>query len=570
MNPNKSCYCKPPQMGIHHVDPHHSCKPPIQPPPPPPPLPHHHDHFPYERPAHDSYGSMCGGHNHYPDTFPVTGPFIGNAFVLKDTMPYLVDSSFMEYGQTLCFSESIYTKITQRKDTSCINLNAVLDMTDTMLTNGVRNDFLEKNIAKKYSALNGLLPIIKHGLKFYIYYTITNVDGGVEYEGVAVTYSPEMRIHFTDIRDVFVSSIRNVVIENIPAMTYQGMYTITIDRAEAYVAVIDTPMHVEDDLNPFYSFTNNNMSIKLNHSEIASQSHDDGFIMIAECCINKSFDYRANLTTRLRISFVAFMSHLIITGDTSGVWDNLNTPTEEIITNITNDVKQLGDEIKMLKEIIEHQNLLIEKLNGDITNNTNDIIEINTKITDINEIINDHEQRIIDLESIPRAVRRYHIDTEYIEGQLVWNKAGKLYQVSKNFNSQSGEDKNECMSTDIKNGNLVPLEIDNNSIAVVRKYEKGVTLKIGQLVYNKSGELCQVVNDYTTTNDININIEEAYIQDINRGNLKPIGWDMSNLEQKIENNTSEISELKHTISQLNLNKVGNYDSVQTVIKTVSG
>ena len=534
-----------------------------------PPPPHHPFIKPNER---DSYGYTCCGHehDHHPDKYPVSGPLIGNAFVLKDTNPYLLDSTFIEYGQTLCFSESIYTKVTQRKDPSCINLSATFDMTDTMLTNTVRNDFLEKNIAKKYSALNGVLPIIKHGLKFFIYYTITNMDGGIEHEGVAVSYSPEARFHFTDIRDVMVTSARNVVIENIPNMTYQGMYTITIDRVEVYAGFIDVASHIEDDMNPYYSFTDNNMKIKLNSSVISTQKIDDE-LLIAECHVNKSFDYRSNLTTRLRISFVAFMSYAIASGNTVGIWESLYSPTEEMISNISSDIATLQDEVKMLKEIIEHQNLLIQKLHESIDTNTNSINTINDELKKMKEIDNNLEERVYALEQIPRAIRRYHPETEYVTGQLVWMNPGVLYQVSKDFTSQSGDNEIDCMDIDITTGNLTELKVNTESVGSsspmsVTKYKKGSKFSIGQLVYMKSGEIYQVTNEYTSTTDSSISVEEAFQKDIDRGNLKPIvSSDVSILEEKVNDNSSMITELKTTIDDIIINKVGSNDSVQSVI-----
>jgi hypothetical protein len=415
--------------------------------------------YPFNRPARDSYTFCCCGRVPDPPSskFPTNGPFVGSGFVLNDTNPYLVDTTYTSYGQVLCFSESVITKVTQRKDPSCINLAATFDMTDTNLTNTVRNSFLEKYIAKKYTALQGVLPIIKNETKFKVYYTITDVDGGVVYEGTAVSTSQDNHFHFTDIRDMYVVSARNVIIENIPAMTYQGMYTVTINKVEAYVNVVDTKSHLQDDLNPYYAFCDNNMKIQLQHDIINAETSDDE-IMIASCEVNKSFDYVANVTTRLRMTFTAFMSTIIASGDTTGVWEALNSPTEEIITELRNELSAVEDDIKSLHEIIEQQNLLIQKLSGQIDINTNNIKTHAESINDLNTKINDYEERITALEAIPLATVSYKEGTEFVKGQITWSEYGELYQVTENYTA-TGD-----MNADITAGKLVAINKDVTSL----------------------------------------------------------------------------------------------------------
>lgn len=415
--------------------------------------------YPFNRPARDSYTFCCCGRVPNPPSskFPTSGPFVGSGFVLNDTNPYLVDTTYTSYGQLLCFSESVVTKVTQRKDPSCINLAATFDMTDTNLTNTVRNSFLEKYISKKYSTLQGVLPIIKNETKFKVYYTITDIDGGVVHEGTAVSTSQDNNFHFTDIRDMHVVSARNVIIENIPAMTYQGMYTITIDRVEAYVNVVDTKSHLQDGLNPYYAFYDNNMKILLQHDIINAETADDE-IMIASCEVNKSFDYVANVTTRLRMTFTAFMSTIIASGDTTGIWESLNSPTEEIITEMRNELNAVEDEIKSLHEIIEQQNLLIQKLSGQIELNTNNIKTHDTSINDLVNRVDDHEDRITALEAIPLATLSYKEGTEFVKGQLTWSEYGTLYQVTGNYTA-TGD-----MNADIAAGKLVSINEDIESL----------------------------------------------------------------------------------------------------------
>lgn len=425
-------------------------------PPPPPPA------YPFMKPARDSYTYCCCGRVPNPPSskFPTSGSFVGSGFALKDTNPYLIDTTFTSYGQVLCFSESVYTKVTQRKDPSCINLAATFDMTDTNLTNTVRNSFLDKYIGKKYSALGGVLPIIKSELKFKLHYTITDYDGGVVHEGVVVSTSLDNHFHFTDIRDLFVTSAHNVMIDNIPAMTYAGLYTITIDHVDAYVNVIDTKSHIEDDMNPYYTFYDNNMKIQLQHDTINSETADDE-LLIASCDVNKSFDYQANVTTRLRITFTAFMSTIIACGDTTGVWEALNSPTDELIVQIQNELESLQDDVKSLHEIIEQQNLLIQKLSNQLDVNTTNI---NSHTETINSILaknTDLEERVAKLEAIPLATIPYKKGIDFVKGQLTWTETGKLYQVTENYTSTGS------MTDDIKNGKLVAISTSSTELTAL-------------------------------------------------------------------------------------------------------
>ena len=184
--------------------------------------------------------------------------------MINDANPYLIDTTNMSYGQALTFSENIYTRVTKRDDPSCINLTARFDFTDSSLTNTVRFDFLKNYIARKYEELSGVLPIIKNGIKFRIHYAINNIDGGIEYEGHTDCKVDTTHFHFTSIKDVFVQSAKGLIIDNIPAMTYQGRYIITIKNVEAFIEVIDTKSHLQDpSLNPYYTFTDNNRKILL-------------------------------------------------------------------------------------------------------------------------------------------------------------------------------------------------------------------------------------------------------------------------------------------------------------------
>lgn len=427
------------------------CKPLLPPPHPPhPPLP-----------PRNSYTFCCCGEevvNTPSPKFPISGPFEGSAFVLNDAKPYLFDTTCTSYGPILCFSENIYTNITQRNSVSCIDLAATFDMVDTNLPNNVRLDMLEKSIGKNYLTLNGVLPIIKRDIKFKIMYTITDSNDGILYTGECCSTSLDNSFHFTDIKDRFIMSAKNIVIDVIPQLPTNDVCTITIDRVEAFVNVIDVASHITNDTNPFYKFTNNNMSIVMNSDVITTQT-PDAEIMIAYCDVNRSFAFKPSISTRLRMTFTSYMSSLIAAGDVSGVYNELTSPTEEILDMAIDRITNLEDKVKMLEEMIDRQNCLIQKLteqiktnSTNITNQTNRIDSLDNTVKSFEDRINEHDERISKLEEIPLATLSYNAGTQFVKGQLTWTKYGELYQATKDFIA------NGIIAEDIDTGCLVPVE----------------------------------------------------------------------------------------------------------------
>lgn len=412
-------------------------------------------------PPRNSYTFCCCGEevvNTPSPKFPTSGSFEGSAFVLNDAKPYLFDTTYTSYGPILCFSEHIYTNITQRNSVSCIDLAATFDMVDTNLPNNVRLDMVEKSIGKNYHILNGVLPIIKRDIKFKITYTITDSTDGIVYTGECCSTSLDNSFHFTDIKDRFIMSAKNIMIDVIPQLPTNDVYTITIDRVEAFVNVIDVGSHITNDTNPFYKFTNNNMSIVMNSDVITTQTPDSE-IMIAYCDVKRSFMFNSGISTRLRITFTSYMSPLIAVGDTSCVYNELTSPTEEILDMAIDRITDLEDKVKMLEEMIDRQNCLIQKLSGQIITNGHNITKHESQIDNINNSINyfnekndEYEVRISRLEGIPLATLSYDANIQFVKGQLTWTEYGKLYQVTEDFVA------NGLITNDIDARYLVPVE----------------------------------------------------------------------------------------------------------------
>lgn len=424
--------------------------------------------YPHIRPARDSYGfCTCSAPNRDMCTppppppgmpnVPTFGPFVGNGFSLINTNPFLIDTTLVNYGQIVSYSETVNTKVTRRADASCVNLVATFNMVDNTLTNTVLNDFLRKYISNKYETLQGVLPVMKSGIRFRIYYTITDYSGGVMATEHVDVLTDDTHFHFTDVKDMYVTSAKSLTVRTIPAMTYGGEYTITLDKIEAYIDWIDTIKYVQVGANPFYQFTDNNMKIALQHA-IIKNTQADGSIMIAECIINQSFDYVANVTNRLKLSFTAFMSNLIAAPDTLDVWTALNTPTEEIIATLQSQVAELYSKSEALELLIQGLTSRLDDLEGQVTlnknniaDNTRDISLIKIKDNEQDNRLTALEERVTVIEERPLALNKYTEGTRFVASQLTWNGYGNIYQATRSFTADG------TFETDIANGNLVPI-----------------------------------------------------------------------------------------------------------------
>ena len=431
--------------------------------------------YPFVRPAVDSYTcSCCGNIEPTMKDYPSGGPFKGSAFALENAYPYLIDSTNMSYGQALTFAENIYTQVTKRDDPSCINLTARFDFTDSSLTNTVRFDFLKNYTARKYEELSGVLPIIKNGIKFRVHYTVYNIDGGIEYEGHVDNVVDTTHFHFTSIKDVFVQSAKGLIIENIPAMTFQGQYTICITHVEAFVNVINTKEHLLDpSLNPYYTFTDNNRKILLHNTEI-SQQEPDTTLLIGDCVVQKSFPYLANVTTRLHLSFIAFTTLPIACGDTSPIWFALNEPTEQSITQLRNEVSALEDEVAALRAKDESQDAKITQLEGQVELNRQNITTLNDKVAALEAKDIEHDlaiqeltRRVATLEAIPLALVSYKEGKEIVRSQITWKGYGNLFQCAETYIPTGNFD------ADVAAGYLVPVTSNAEDIS-------GITTKLNE------------------------------------------------------------------------------------------
>lgn len=438
------------------------CRRGIQPPPPPPPYmpPHGHDSY-----SHDCYHEYHG-HPH-PHELPTHGPMIGSGFMLLNYNPFLFDKTHVKYGNFLNVAENVNTRITRRRDESCINLDATFNLTGEIIRNMVMQQHLEQSISNHFDTLEGYLPIIKSDITARIYYTVEDDMGGVVHQAVLTVTTPQMNFHFTDIRDFFVTSIKSIFVGNIPAMDYTGMYKLILEKIELFGDVIETKEHVTDNMNPYYQFADNNNKIILQHDTIQREI-PDGSILLASLKLHEMVPFQANITTRLRISFVAFMSELIAVPETYGIWNAMFEPTDEKIDKCLQEIATLKESVFMLTNMVTEMRNSLRDVSNQVDQNTNEIADlkitcnnlstkIDRNVSDLEARIEDHEYRITTLEQRPLALVRYTAGNEYVAPQLIYSTYGDLYQAAKNFTATT-------LANDIALGNIVALKVDQQVI----------------------------------------------------------------------------------------------------------
>lgn len=352
--------------------------------------------------------------------YPASGPMQENAFMIINATPYLIDNTNVSYGTKVSVAEGIYTRISARKDVSCVNLAGTIDMTDSITTNTVKNAFLVQTIENAYDTLQNVLSIHKSVIQFKLYFHVEDAQGGVVYESTTNAYVQKYQFHYTDIHDYFVTSFKQLFQCDIPSLTFQGVYNLILDKIEAYVNVIVTKDHATYAMNPYYQFTNNNTNIAVQHDTI-DITEPDGAVMIASLDLNQHFAFQANLTTRLKFSFTAFMSNMISSGNTFDIYNSLYYPTQATIQELKQQVETL----------------------------TSAVSELITKVATLRA----------DVDNMYYTSQEYAKATKYHEGALVWMIKGHLYQVSETYTTTDDESitTQQAFDTDISMGRLIPV-----------------------------------------------------------------------------------------------------------------
>lgn len=413
------------------------------------------DNYPFE--GHQShYGVQCTlnacseGHFKPSRQVPVppktpVGPIKERAFRLIDGFPYLVDTTHFKYGPFVKASEQLETRIAQRRDTNCIHIDAVLDLTNSSSTNQTLMNYFTTIIERQYESLQGVLPVLQERIHFRVYYYITDKTGQTLVENYATVSGTDVYVHGTEIPGYFVESFKNILITEIPDFEFYGAgdYTLTLTKVEIFATGVNTLDHLTDPaLNPFYAWTNDYQYIVLNNEEINSVEPDFLCLPIGTVQLNKSYMYQAAVTTKLKICFTAYLSDFIYARNMFNVWSALNEPTRELLAQIKTELATLSTKYDELKAVSDAQVVKIENMETQITTLTQ-------KVANAEDIIT------------------YNYNTAISTGKFTFIEVGKIYQATEDYTTPENDGTKtlaELFTEDIDGGKLVPIAATNDSV----------------------------------------------------------------------------------------------------------
>lgn len=406
------------------------------------------DNYPFE--GHQShYGTQCTlnacSEGHFkpsrqvptPPKTPV-GPIKESAFRLIDGFPYLVDTTHFKYGPFVKASEQLETRIAQRRDTNCIHIDAVLDLTNSSSTNQTLMNYFTTIIERQYETLQGVLPVLQERIHFRVYYYITDKTGQTLVDNYATVSGTDVYVHGTEIPGYFVESFKNILITEIPDFEFYGAgdYILTLTKVEIFATGVNTLDHLTDPaLNPFYAWTNDYQKIILNNEEINSVEPDFLCLPIGTVQLNKSYMYQAAVTTKLKICFTAYMSDFIYARNMFNVWSALNEPTRELLAQIKTELATLSTKYDELKTVSDAQAVKIATMEGEIT---------------------ELEQKV----EVEKDVTEYSFAIPVHSGEFMFIEYGRIYQATEDYVTpeyDGTKTPEELFAEDINAGRLVEI-----------------------------------------------------------------------------------------------------------------
>ena len=353
------------------------------------PFNHHEDRYPYAE--HHACGAHCTmACNHTPP--PVhpqtpTGWVKENKFRIVDGYPYLVDMPMLKWGPKVRTSEQLETKVVQRREISCVRLDAVFDCTTSMSTNTTLRNYFKQIIERQYLPLDGILPIIQEWTSFKLNYHVESMMGDTVLDNSAVVSIKEGFCHLTDVRDLTLTSFKGIFMVDIPDLTQYGSerYVLVLDSIEVYVTGFNTLEYLDDPaLNPFYAFAENYTRIDISHEAVSKIDPDYPKMIITEIPLRKTYAFDAAVTTRLKLAFTAYLSDLILSGNTFDVWSALTQPTDAIIAQMKTDLDTMNERLQTLNVTVENQNVTIANL---VEVNTQQNEQIETLTTTVEDLV---------------------------------------------------------------------------------------------------------------------------------------------------------------------------------------
>lgn len=359
---------------------------------------------------------------------PSAGMINGSLFTIVDNDPMLIQRDMFEYGTKISVSENVRTQVTRRSDMSCVNLIGTFDLTEgNIITNDSLYAFLCNKIGSQFETNDHVLSILKSGFQVKVLFTVLDEQGGVVYTNSVMSSKTVGKFHYTDIMDYFVESISNVMVTNIPAMDYAGLYVLRLDRIEVYGKKIITKNHVTSGLNPFYAFAENDTKINQQVDTI-NATQEDETILVAASNLNWSTTFQANIATRLKLSFNVYTSNAIIAGNVYDVWSALYEPMESVIETMRNAIESMSETITALNQRIDEQDATIASL----------------------------QQKVDDMYY---TSEEYKKNTFYHKGAFTWITPGEVYQTTTEYTTTNDESitLEDALAADLAAGKLVKI-----------------------------------------------------------------------------------------------------------------
>lgn len=447
------------------------------------------EHYSSEYMNHHHCDHECGGHDcgpHYPHHYPYyyhpqpNQPVVDNIFMVNEDNPYLVDGTQYRYGNVISFANDVDTRIVNKKGVSCVNLDAVFDLTDQITTNNAWARYVEQIISMKYDTLKEILPMIKSTIVFRLFYTIKDSSGEEIIRAYCDSPCQCGLIHpCGDLKDNFVSSYKNIFTDTLSSTPYSGLYTLTIEKVEAIIDTVNIASLIPPTgPNPYYAFSHNNTHIDVFHDALKPVEPTESFV-IATCEVHKAFSIETNVMTKLKVSYVAYMNNCVLIPNTLGVWESLYNPSQYIIKELREDVNTLSTYVAELTE------------------------------------------KVAILESVTPQVLEYDKKINIRKGNIVYLVLGSIYQAAETYVTTEDESVTvaEAFEADVLAGKLVKLD---KYVPQPVHYAKNLSIGEGYLVYLETGKLYQAPAAFITNNDEEKTVNESFEADVTAGNIVPV------------------------------------------------
>jgi uncharacterized protein (DUF3084 family) len=205
------------------------------------------------------------------------------------------------------------------------------------------------------------------------------------------------------------------------------------------------------------------------------------------------FEFEANISTRFKFTFEAYMSDMIWETNTYETYQALYNPAQERITALEEKVAELTTELENTQTLLSDT---ITRYDAKFQEVDDALAALDTRVTALeqsdaaqNETLASHttslsdlDTRVTALESIKAAVVWYRADKQIYASQLIWQTYGDLYQATKDFIA-SGD-----FNADVEAGNLIRLRDENSTTSDVMEPTNGTETSDGDVVNNTTEE----------------------------------------------------------------------------------